>query len=405
MGQLTAINNVKEFHVKYGNSNGLAGDRRVDKWQTPRNSINRAIGAISMTSLYSFVFAFTALIVGLAVGAIMDFGNANAQNAPAATVAVAPKVAYLDFLKVLKSFSPLQRDQAEISMKMEIQMAETEAEFTPKIEEVSKVMTQQKPETRKYRDAMDKKLDLQHRWYEEQLLIQQAAQAELRDAGIEWFGKLKSDASQIAKKRGYTQVLNIVLNHKNVAAQNDLKILQQQLLVSPVLYFDKAHDITKEVEEFVTDKYALHITMAEGNEVEVLDKDGKPFPKAAAAGPRKDADYFVPFGTELKLKANILKKGEPATGKDAEVAFRRIGIDGGKVFKDGKYIAPDDFPRNVAVISIRVSSKVDPQVQKTIRICILDKAGFDKAGYDKDGFDKNGYDKDGLDKDGKKRPE
>lgn len=357
-----------------------------------------------MTSRYSFIFAFTALIIGLAVGASMDFRSARAQDNPGPPVpppapisAVAPKVAYLDFLKVLKSFSPLQRDQAEISMKMEIAMVETEAEFTPKIEEVSKIMTQQKPETKKYRDAMDKKLDLQHRWYEEQLLIQQAAQAELRDAGIEWFGKLKSDASEIAKKRGYTQVLNIVLDHKNVAAQKNLKNLQQQLLVSPVLYFDKAHDITKDVEEFVTDKYALHVSM---DEVEVLDKDGNPFPKASPDSPRKDTDYFVPFGTELKLKANVLKKDKPATGKDAEVAFIRTGIDGGKVFKDGKYVAPDDFPRNVAVISIRVSSKVDPQVQKIIRICILNKEGFDKAGFDKDG-----YDKDGLDKDGKKRPE
>ncbi|MHC4841481.1 MAG: hypothetical protein ACYTDT_11120 [Planctomycetota bacterium] len=332
-----------------------------------------------MSSRFSILLVCTALIVGLAAGAGFNFSSAEAQ--PATEVAEAPKTAYVDFLSVLKNFSPLQRDQAAISLKLELALQDEEADYGPKIKEASKIMEQQKPQSKKYRDAMDLRLSLQHELYEAQLQAQQAAQADLRDAGIEWFGKLKADVSKIAKQKGYTQVLNIVLDLKAVAAREDLKVLQQQLLVSPVLYFEKEHDITEAVEEYVTEKWGLHISFTEGKEIDVADAEGKPFAAATEAELKAldlsadDADFIVKFGTKLKFKANVLKKDQPATGKDAEVSYRRIGIGGGEIDREGNYTAPEDFPRNTDIIEIRVTSKMDPQVQQSVKLLIVDSEG------------------------------
>lgn len=332
-----------------------------------------------MSSRFSILLAFTALIVGLGAGAGFNFSTADAQ--PATEVAEAPKTAYVDFLRILKNFSPLQRDQAEISLKLELALQDEEAHYGPKIKEASKIMEQQKPQSKKYRDAMDLRLSLQHELYEAQLQTQQDAQAQLRDAGIKWFGTLKADVSQIARQKGYSQVLNIVRDLKDVTAQSDLKALQQQLLVSPVLYFEDKHDITEAVEEYVTEKWGLHISFAEGKEVEVADAKGKPVVAATDAELKAlgleagDADYIVKFGTKLKFKANVLKKDAPAEGKDAEVRFQRKGIGGGEIDREGNYTAPEDFPRNTDIIEIRVTSKMDPQVQKSIKLLIVDSEG------------------------------
>lgn len=332
-----------------------------------------------MTSRFSYAFAFTALIVGLVAGASMNFNDAEAQAvdteqpAPTVTVAEAPKTAYLDFLKVLKGFSPLRRDQAKITQKLDSKLDKWDKYYRPKIEKASKAMAQYDPETRHYRDAMKTKLGLLHKFNKAQLIAQQDARADMRDSGIRWFGILKKDAATVAKRKDYSQILNVVGNSNDIAAVEDFQALQQQLLLSPVLYYDKTHDITEEVEAFVTEKWALHITFAKDNEVEVLDTDGKAIAKSGDDD--KEADYTVPFGTKLKIKVNVLKKDEPATGEDAEVGFYKRGIGSGDIDRDGNYTAPSEFPRNTDVIEIRISSKMDPRVTKIIKLRIVDKDG------------------------------
>lgn len=320
------------------------------------------------------------LLAGVFAGGVLVRANVDAQDG-----APEPRrTAYVDFLSLLKSDNLLRGKQQEKSEEMQREMDSIDKSFGLLVQEQQRIRELNKPDTIAYRQAMNKQLDLERQRYQQKLMIEQLTQADLRDFAIERFRKLRNLAADIAKAKGYNEVLNIVRNIEEVAAgQNDFQALQQQLLVSPVLYYESAHDITDAVKSKAEEIWGETISFAAwdaekktgGIAFAATDPNNSENPSVPVAR-NAEGEIEVRLGQSGSFSIVVLDKGEPAKDKRARVTWSRRGVNVGELeTRDGAYTAPAEAPPGGATFTITVRSTVDPTVSEQVVIRLLDKDG------------------------------
>ncbi|MCA8917534.1 MAG: OmpH family outer membrane protein [Planctomycetes bacterium] len=328
----------------------------------------------------SLIALAAVLTAGVFAGGVLVRANVDAQDG----TPVPRRTAYVDFLSLLKSDRLLLGKQQEMAESMQRQMDDIDKRFGKLIQEQARIRELNKPDTIAYRQAMNKQLELERQRYQEKLLFEQLTQAELRDFAIDRFKKLRNLAADIAKGKGYNEVLNIVRNIDDVTGgQNDFQALQQQLLVSPVLYYESAHDITDAVTKKADELWGETIsfvvwdeeTKAGGIQFSIVDpanpeEPGKPVVRNAAG------EIEIRLGQQGAFKISVLDKEEPAVSPRDRVNWSKRGVNVGDLGASaGAYIAPEKFPPNGDTFTVTVRSMVDPTVSETVTIRLLDKDG------------------------------
>lgn len=347
----------------------------------------------------SFVALALALLAGVFAGGVLTRANAEAQNSKIdaemqkaideavkkalETPPTPRRTAYVDFLNLLKQDAPLKRKQQEIALNVEKRVDDIDRRWLVQIDAQQKIKTTNKVDSRAYRQAMQKQLEFERKRYQEKLELEQIAQADLRDYGIERFKALRNLARDIAKKQGYNEVLNIVRDIEDVAGnQDDFQALQQQLLVSPVLYFEAEHDITDIVDKQAQAEWGETISFIEwddeakrgGVTFTLKDEEGK----ETLVKRNADGEIEVRLGQKGAFKITVLDKGEPAAADRAQVRWTKGGANSGDLSEDtGEYEAPEEFPLNDTFV-VTARSAVDPTVTERVKIRLLDKDGNPK---------------------------
>ncbi|MEZ5991570.1 MAG: OmpH family outer membrane protein [Planctomycetota bacterium] len=294
------------------------------------------------------------------------------------------RTAYVDFLSLLKSDRLLLGKQQEMAESMQREMDDIDKRFGKLIQEQARIRELNMPDSIAYRQAMNKQLELERQRYQEKLLFEQLTQAELRDFAIDRFKKLRNLAADIAKGKGYNEVLNIVRNIDEVTGgQNDFQALQQQLLVSPVLYYESAHDITDDVTKKADELWGETISFvvwdeeakAGGIEFYVIDP-AKPEEPGKLVSRNAAGEIEIRLGQKGDFKISVLDKGEPAASPRDRVNWSKRGVNVGELASGaGSYTSPEKFPPNGDTFIVTVRSMVDPTVSETVTIRLLDKDG------------------------------
>ena len=325
--------------------------------------------------------AFSALALALVAGAFTGgvLINANADAQPAAPPEPR-RTAYVDFLSLLKADAPLKREQQSIALKVEKRVDDIDKRWMKEIDAQQAIKMKSKVDSREYRLAMQKQLDAERKRFQEKLEIQQIAQADLRDYGIERFKALRNLARDIAKKDGYNEVLNIVRDIEDVAGtQDDFQALQQQLLVSPVLYFEAEHDITDVVDAKAQAEWGETISFVEWDET--AKRGGINFTLKTDDGKEEvlkrndDGEIEIRLGQTGKFGISVLDNGAAAEGDRAEVRWTKRIASGSLDESTGEFTAPKDFPVKGDAFVVTVRSAVDPTVSEAVVIRLLDKDG------------------------------
>lgn len=289
------------------------------------------------------------------------------------------RTAYIDFLTLLKNDQPLLAMQSEIQLGIQSEVDAIDSRYIPLIRQQQQIKQKNKPDTRHYRQAMDKQLDLERTRFQEQLLLEQEAQRELRDLGIQRFKALRNLARDVAVGMGYNEVLNIVRDVEEVAAaQEDFKALQQQLLISPVLYFEPEHDLTDMVLEKADERWGSKISLDSGN-VDVINEIE--FTLKDAANPierNEDGQIEIRLGQEGRFHIIVFEDGKALDPEDpdAAVVFSKAGVGVGELSEDGTFKASSDWPpRGEDRFVVYVRSTVDPSKTKRVTVKLLSKDG------------------------------
>ncbi|MBK9974903.1 MAG: hypothetical protein IPP14_09025 [Planctomycetes bacterium] len=325
--------------------------------------------------------SFATLILGLLAGIAVTSIGLRADAQPEKPF----KVAYVDFLNLLKDDKKLKRDNLKIAIEAERQMAQLQADSQPKLEELQDSLKNLKPHQAAYVSQMSKLIDLNRKFIEERLRIETAGQTEVRDSAIQAYIELRTLVTNLAKERGYSQVLNIVRNPEKVAeAQGDVRALQQQLLISPVIYYEPADDLTDLVaaEAAKTRNIDIKVSLKEAVAIGADGKAGAALShlvKDDTANPDK-IDFELKLGESIQLKVDVLDKGATAQGDNARVVWNRMGVRTGTIDDNGKFTAPAEAPkRNNGdlddVVTLVCRSMEDPTVSVEVRIRLLNKEG------------------------------
>lgn len=316
--------------------------------------------------------SFAALCIGLLAGVLVlsvaNWTSADAQGAPPPEPR---RTAYVDFLGLLKNDNLLKGRQSEVADDVERQSDEIDRKWRLVIEDLIAIRKRNKPDTPQYRKAMADQVEAARKAYAEKLTLEQYAQADLRDYAIKRFTELRTLCREIALSLGYNEVLNIVRNIEDVAgSQDDFQALQQQLLVSPVLYFEKAHDITDIVAQKADEKW--------GSRIEVKDLvfvlEGSETPLA----PNAEGELEIRMGQKGSFKAVVLEKGEvlPTDNPRAELRYSKRGLGVGDIKVDGAYQTPQSAPTPPAdTFTVLARSAADPTKTATVTIRLLDAEG------------------------------
>jgi hypothetical protein len=161
-------------------------------------------------------------------------------------------------------------------------------------------------------------------------------------------------------------------------ARDDFQALQQQLLVSPVLYFESGHDITKQVDEEAQALWGETLSMIKYDEA--AQRGGVTFSLEGAETDHKRneaSEIELRLGQKGTFRVQLLDKGQPAEAERAEVRWTLRGPAGsGQIDEDtGLYTAPEEFPLRGDALVIVARSIVDPTVTQTVVVRLLDKDG------------------------------
>lgn len=320
-----------------------------------------------MKTIYTNL-AVTSVIALLVAGLVAGTAMTRAESDATAASPAAPLTAYVDFLSLLKQDHPLKKRQYEVAVDLEQQLAEIDAGYMPKIEAQEKIKKDHAPDSRQYRQALSTQIELERQRYHEKLNLEQLAQQDLRNEGIDAFERIRRVVRDEATRMGYTQVINIVRDPKEVVgARDDFQMLQQQLLISPVLVFDEKHDITALVLAKAKELYDPGIEFGEAS---VKAADG------GAIAANADQEYEVRLGQKVNFVIPVTKKGAAASGKDAAVVWDRTGIGTGELDKaSGAYTAPSAKPDSGPAFTVVARSAVDPTVEKRFKVRLLDAEG------------------------------
>lgn len=328
-----------------------------------------------LTRSHAATAVLALLIAGLAGFALSGLNTRAEANATEPQVI---KTAYVDFLSVFKKEGKLQSDQRRLFAEADVELQQLETDMAPSVEALEAERKRWEPHDSRHYAAMRSLLDLQRKYNTERLDIESRAQRDLRSAAIESFVRLRNLATDIAKNKGYNQILNIVREPEKIAeTQEDFRVLQQQLLLSPVLYFEPEHDITDLLAAEAKAKWGIEIKVElEGAVAVGADgKDGAALTKVPEGETNKARiDYKVRLGETVRFKTKVTNNGQPAAGKQAETAWTRTGLKSGEINDTGLYTAPKECPLASDIITIRVRSLVD-STTLDIRIQLVDKEG------------------------------
>jgi hypothetical protein len=284
------------------------------------------------------------------------------------------RTAYVDFLKLLKNDQPLRREQLRIATDMQKDQDAIDRMWEGEILKQKNLRAINKPHTKAYRDAMREQLEHEKERYQQKLHSEQVFREELRDKGIERFKELKQLATKMAKDLGYNELLNIVNVDDVAKTRDDFEALQQQLLVSPVLYFEAEHNLTDVIQAAAKDKWDEHITLAEYNKEKNTGGIELTLEGGAAALTRNAAgEIEIKLGQKGAFKVAVFDKGQPAEGARADVRFYKRGFGVGDLNENGTYTAPEAMPAGGATFEVTVRSAIDPTVEQKVTIRLLEK--------------------------------
>jgi hypothetical protein len=313
---------------------------------------------------------FCGMIIGLFAGAA--YVNVKADTNPANNpTPESPKVAYVDFLKLLQSYGPLQRAKFEISQDLEQSVMAMQEEFQPLFEQQQRILEETEPDHRNYRNAMRELVRLKRTSFQQRMQAEHAAQADARDESIEAFKRIRTLVTEVAHELGYSQVMNIVREPELAAGmQQNLEMLQQQLLISPVLVFDQKHDLTELMLERGEELWGTHISFKDS--AIVCTHDGELLEL------NEEGEYIVRLGQAVQFSVVVLQRKEPVH-EDSEEAGLRWWRDGGLDLgtlnvNTGEYTAPENNPgRDHFRLTVR--SRVDPTVTAEVNVRLVDAEG------------------------------
>jgi len=330
-----------------------------------------------MKTRVNFRIAVIALLLGILAGA---FGAGNAPRADAQTAATAApiKAAYVDFLSIFKEEGQLKADQRRISAEAEEQLQAIDTRVAPRVEKLEAERRLWQPHQQQHLRAMNDLLKVQRDYNTERLAVESSAQTDLRNAAISSYVRLRTLIADIAKARGYNQVLNIVREPEKIAeASEDIRVLQQQLLLSPVIYYEKEHDLTDIIAAEAKKLWGVSIKVElEGAvQLDAAGTDGAEIVRLPQGDENKDRiDYKIRLGQSVRFKVKVTNNDKPAEGKQAELAWTRTGLKSGEIKDTGRYDAPAECPLQSDIVTVRVRSLVD-STSLDIRVKLLDKEG------------------------------
>lgn len=329
-----------------------------------------------------------AVLAALAIGVFLFVCVAAAQSEGAGegekpAPAASGGTAYVDFLSILKDDYLLRRKQQELADQLQSSTFELEQAFEPQIAEQRRIRAEKVPSAREYRQAMREQLSLETRLYEEKLMLEQLAQQEIKNFGIERFKALRSLVRDIAIENGYSVAMNFVREPEKIEGVEDFQALQQQLLVSPVLHFDVRHDITDKVKAKADELWREHISLAdivvtdskgaavvvkEEEVPDAKDKDGKPVMRRVV---ELRLGNVYQLAVSVKDRGNDLAAGSPR----AVVRWIRTGTGTGTVDDVGRFTTPAEWPKDEREFVIRARSAIDPTISRDVFVRLVDKDG------------------------------
>lgn len=318
-----------------------------------------------LTSKFAAACSIVALAAGLLIGSAMMRLSAD----PPAPVEP-PRVAYVDLFSLLQDHSPLRRAQVDISVERERRIRQIDDEFVPKVNAEEAIKKNADLDGAVYLQAWRRQMDLEVQRFRLQLEEDQIAATELRRAYIEAFTVLRNLANEHARTLGYTQVLNIVSDHREIlSAKDDLEQIRRQLQISPVLLFEPEHDITDAVKALAREQWDPGVEF-EAPGITASDAEGNAIERNAAD------EIEIKLGTSATFAVSVIVKGAAAEGDDAKVNWARIGLNAGDIDRDtGEYKAPDSFPAGGATLTVIAASQADPTVMGRVTVRLLDKDG------------------------------
>jgi hypothetical protein len=283
------------------------------------------------------------------------------------------RTAYVDFLSLLKDDKPLALKKYEVTEEMRKTMEEIDSRWEVKILAHKRLREQNLPHTKEYRDAMRDQLEAEMERYQEKLYAEQLFQEDLRKFGIDRFLKLKTLSGDLAKARGYNEVLAIVRDVTKLGSGgDDFQALQQQLLVSPVLYYEADHDLTDLISAEAKKIWDETISFVAYDKA--TGAGGIEFKVAGVASKRNAAgEIEIKLGEKGDFQVQVLDKGVAAAGPRAVVRFTKRGLGVGELAEAGAYTAPAAIPVGGATFDVTVRSAIDPTVEQTVTIRLMPK--------------------------------
>ncbi len=291
------------------------------------------------------------------------------------------RTAYVDFLSLLKDDYQLGKHRGDIEFELQLAVAQVERDYKDKIDAQSKRVSESNPESPERREAITRRIELESERRYSLRLRELAAQGDLRRHGIEAFTRLRTLTNNIAGELGYDEVLNIVRKPEEVVGKgDDFQQLQQQLLISPVLVFNPAYDITDKVLERAKELWDPGITLGEIGVSQVTGTEEEP--QKGASIPRaddpehEDGVFEIRLGQKAWFSVDVQRKGEPAEGESARLRWTRNGIGTGQLADDtGFYTAPTAFPEGNDTFQVTARSVADPRIFKVVTVRLLDADG------------------------------
>lgn len=316
------------------------------------------------------------LALALVAGAFVAGTQMN-SSADEPEAAPSPRLtAYVDFMSLLKDDQLLVAKQFETMQDVQTQGDEIEAKYIELIRKEEENRRLAEPDTWQYLQSMQRLLDLQARRYEDQLLLEQKARKYIRDYGIKRYNELRNMVNGIATERGYNEVLNIVRNVEDVrrGEGDGFENLQQQLLVSPVLQYEEAHDITDIVSRAADEEWGTDLNMP-GPITFTLEGEDEPLER------NNDDVIEIRFGQTGTFHTDLADGGTVLSPDDenAGLLWTRAGIRVGELSEDGAYVAPDAWPPRDDEFIVTVRSAVDPTVNQNITVRLLNEEGQTRA--------------------------
>ncbi len=305
---------------------------------------------------------FVALVAGLLAGSTLGFSQGGKEPE-------APKTAYIDFLSLLKADKMLAKAQFEIQEANQQLLYERNLKFKKEEAAIAKSVKDLKAENPAVRKAMNDMNDLRYNFELEIQSIRMSGEKDMRKEGADGFKRLRGLTDTVAKSMGYTQVLNIAGDLSEVlgSGDSDFQALQQQLVLSPVLMYDPAHDITKAVEERAKAEYDPQIVFEDITASVIAPNGG-----AVAIARNAAGELEISLTQSVQFAVVVNAKGKPAEGDAAKVVWRRTGIGAGALDdKTGKYTAPESMPQGGDTFEVIVRSMEDPTVTKRVTIRLI----------------------------------